>query len=169
MQAQNVVGFRHFRGVADVTESQGHNLDGRPCHSVGNSVMVTGGRTQAAFASQWGRACMMRVTASQELWSRGCRRACVSFWPWPLSALWPPARRKQKRVSSTWTSPFRSNRPIPASTSKIPGRDRRFTPTGPALTPAFRHAGKPAPDFPTLLTLRPDADLRPGAERLLSC
>ena len=161
MNPQDIGRFSGMIGTVDVSESQADNLEGHPCLSCAKSVMVPKGRTQAAFASQWGRVGMTSITTSQEIWSRGCRRACVSFWPWHWLA-WLPLARKKKKKSSMWTSLFRSSRPTPASTSKITGRGCRIAPAGPAA-PAT--AGR----YGLVLAQTPALPLWPLSERGFTC
>lgn len=139
MSAQNMVVFRDIHVEADVTATHSQQLGRAPCKSNFFSAMLNQGCTQAALASQWGQVGMVPSSTPQKKWSRGCKRACVSFWPWPLLASWLLARKKLKKKWSISTSPSRSSRPTPANTSKTCGRARRFS-AGPALT-AFSPAG----------------------------
>lgn len=141
---------------ADVTESQPNNLGRLACLLSRISAIVTGGRTQAAFTSQWGRPCMMPVFTPQELWSRGCKRACVSLWHSPLLA-WLLLAPKKKKKSFTSMRPSRSSRPTPASTSKNFRQGWLVSPAGPdipALGRGLLLAGL-ARNFPTSMDVRP--------------
>jgi hypothetical protein len=107
----------------DVGTPQVGNLVRRLCLSVIRSDMVGSGRRLAAFNSGRGR-----VHAPQERWSRGCRRADVSFWfsQWLLPL--PLAPKKKK----SWLSRSRLSRPTPANTSNLPARARQPRHSGPA-------------------------------------
>ena len=107
----------------DVGTPQVENLVQRLCLSVIRSDMVGAGRNLAAFMSYRGRA-----HAPQERWSRGCRRADVSFWfsQWLLPLLLAPRKKK------SWLSRSRLSRPIPANTSNSPARARQPRHSGPA-------------------------------------
>ena len=115
----------------DVAESQAANLLVRPCQTQRQSARVQTGRTQAAYASQWGQwgGCSLSLTL-QENRSRGCRRAHVSFWFWLQLQLLPLVPKKKCRCPSR--SPRKSW--TPASTSNYPERACRRTPGGPAPT-----------------------------------
>ena len=128
-------------GAIEVSESQANNLDRVACHSVKFSAMIAQGRTQAALTSEWGKVGSLSASAPQENWSRGCRIACVSFWPWPWLVSSPLARKKLNKKSSMSTSRrLPSSRPTPANTSNISGRGRGAFAHGPASA-----ARRPAP------------------------
>jgi len=124
-------------GAIEVSESQADNLDRAACLSAKISVMLLQGRTQAVLTSEWGKVGSLPASAPQENWSRGCKRACVSFWPWPWLVSSPLARKKLNRKLSMSTSlRLPSSRPTPASTSKNTEQGRRAVALGPASTAA---------------------------------
>ena len=114
--------------MADVGTPQVGNLV-RPTYQIGRvSVRVAAGRAKSAFNSEQVPVCRMATEAPQEGWSRGCRRAHVSFWFWLWSRLSPLAPRKKKWPPSR--SPRKSWKP--ASTSNLAERACRHQPGGPA-------------------------------------
>lgn len=123
--------------MADVGTPQVGNLV-RPTYQIGRvSVRVAAGRAKSAFNSEQVPVCRMATEAPQEGWSRGCRRAHVSFWFWLWSRLSPLAPRKKKWPPSR--SPRKSWKP--ASTSNLAERACRRTPGGPAPTLSLLRAG----------------------------
>lgn len=123
--------------LADVGTPQVGNLVW-PTYQIGRvSVRVAAGRAKSAFNSEQVPVCRMATEAPQEGWSRGCRRAHVSFWFWLWSRLSPLAPRKKKWPPSR--SPRKSWKP--ASTSNLAERACRRTPGGPAPTLGLLRAG----------------------------
>ena len=141
MQAQNLVIPTGLDHGADVGTPQVGNLVW-PTYQIGRvSVRVAAGRAKSAFNSEQVPVCRMAAEAPQEGWSRGCRRAHVSFWFWLQSQLLPLVPKKKLLPPSR--SPRKSWKP--ASTSNFPER-------------AFRHlSDRPAP---TLGLLRKGAVCR---------
>lgn len=103
---------------ADVGTPQAANLVRLPCHSETLSDMILAGRTRAALMSYRGQARACVAGAPKKRWSRGCRRADVSFWFWLWLRPWLLAPRRK----SLWLSRSRSSRPKPASTSDRSGQ-----------------------------------------------
>ncbi len=103
---------------ADVGTPQVGNLVWLTYQTGSLSVRVATGRAKSAFNSEQVPDCREGSEAPKERWSRGCRRAHVSFWFWQWFRLSPPAPKKKKLLSS------RSCRksPTPASTSNLPER-----------------------------------------------
>ena len=112
----------------DVGTPQVGNLVRRLCLSAILWDMVGTGRRTAALMSYRGRLHAGAPEAPQERWSRGCRRADVSFWfsLWLLPWLLAPRKKKSLLIRSP------SNRSRPASTSDLPARARQSRLTGPA-------------------------------------
>jgi hypothetical protein len=94
------------------------------------SDKVATGRAKSAFNSEQVPGTREGFEAPQERWSRGCRRAHVSFWFWLQSQLLPLVPKKKKWLPSR--SPRKSWKP--ASTSNFPERACRHAPGGPAPT-----------------------------------
>jgi hypothetical protein len=133
MRAQNPGVSQNKRILADVGVP--HPVtDGRlHCHFRPYSAKVSAGRTQAVYLSQrgtWGN----KPPAFQEYWSRGCRRAHVSFSVFACWPLWQLAHLKKSQLP-TCQSRFPPNRPTRASTSNTTRRadqhclTRHATPT----------------------------------------
>lgn len=114
---------------ADVGTPQAANLVRLPCHSEGLSDMIQAGRMRAAFMSYRGQARACVADAPKKRWSRGCRRADVSFWFWLWLQPWLLAPRKKKSLR---LSRSRSNRNTPANTSDRSGRVAQPRLTAPA-------------------------------------
>lgn len=150
MQAQNLVFPAGHAQWADVGTPQVGNLVW-PTYQTGHvSVSVATGRAKSAFNSEQVPDTLAGSEAPQEGWSRGCRRAHVSFWFWLWSRLSPLAPRKKKWPSSR--SPRKSSRP--ASTSNLAERACRHLPGGPAPTLGLLRAGAVCrPDFPDTVSL----------------
>lgn len=128
MQAQNVVFPAGHAQRADVGTPQVGNLVGPSYQSGTLSDKVGTGRAKSALNSEQVPDTLAGSEAPQEGWSRGCRRAHVSFWFWlrsqllplvPRKKLWPPSRSPRK----SWK---------PASTSNLAERACRHQPGGPA-------------------------------------
>lgn len=117
---------------ADVGTPQVGNLVWLTYQTEGLSVRVASGRAKSAFNSEQVPDCREASEAPQERWSRGCRRAFVSFWFWQQFRLSPLAPKKKKLLSSR--SPRKSS--TPASTSNLPERACLLRQGGPA--PIFR-------------------------------
>ena len=138
-------------GAIEVSESQANNLDQAACLSVKFSAMLTQGRTQAALTSKWGKVGSLPISAPQENWSRGCRIACVSFWPWPWLVSSPLARKKlNKKLSMSTSLRFPSSRPTPANTSKNTEQGRGAYAFGPASMASVLALPPVAAPFPAL-------------------
>lgn len=130
MQTRNVDFPAGHAQLADVGTPQVGNLVW-PTYQTGYvSVRVATGRAKSALNSEQVPVTREGAEAPQEGWSRGCRRAHVSFWFWQWFRLSPLAPRKKKWSSSR--SPRKS--PTPASTSNRLGRAFRHTPDRPAPT-----------------------------------
>jgi hypothetical protein len=114
---------------ADVGTPQVGNLAQPSYQSEEVSDKVASGRAKSAFNSEQVPDCREASEARKERWSRGCRRAHVSFWFWLWFRLSPPAPRKK----SKWSSRLPSSRNTPASTSNLAGRACRQSLGGPAL------------------------------------
>ncbi len=123
--------------LADVGTPQVGNLVWPTYQTEFVSVRVATGRAKSAFNSEQVPVTHEGSEAPQEGWSRGCRRAHVSFWFWLWFRLSPLAPRKKKWPSSR--SPRKSW--TPASTSNVPERACRRTPGGPAPTPGLLRLG----------------------------
>lgn len=122
---------------ADVGTPQVGNLVWPTYQIRSHSDMVVPGRAKSAFNSEQVPDCREATEAPQEGWSRGCRRAHVSFWFWQWFRLSPLAPRKKKWSPSR--SPRKSSRP--ASTSNLAERACRRKPGGPAPTLGLLRAG----------------------------
>lgn len=130
--------------LADVGTPQVGNLVWPSYQTEFVSVSVTTGRAKSAFNSEQVPDASRVSEAPQEGWSRGCRRAHVSFWFWLWFRLSPLAPRKKKWLSSR--SPRKSS--TPASTSNLPERACRHSPGGPAPTfGLLRHCAVRRPLF----------------------
>lgn len=130
MRAQNLVFPASHAQWADVGTPQVGNLVG-PSYQSGNlSGKVATGRAKSAFNSEQVPNTREGFEAPQEGWSRGCRRAHVSFWFWQWFRLSPLAPRSPSRPPSR--SPRKSWKP--ASTSNLAERACRLRPGGPAPT-----------------------------------
>ncbi len=130
MQPQDVVFQTGQNPTPDVGRPQADNLGALTCHSGQVSDIVATGRTQAASMLNRGRARACVSVKPQERWSRGCRRADVSFWSWLWLQRWLPVPRRKKK--SSWSNRSRLNRPIPANTSNRSGRAGQHAPATPA-------------------------------------
>lgn len=128
MRAQNLVFPASHVQWPDVGTPQVGNLVWPSYQSRMLSGKVTAGRAKSAFNSEQVPDSRNGSEAPQERWSRGCRRAHVSFWFWLWSRLSPLAPRSPSRPPSR--SPRKSWKP--ASTSNLAERACRRTPGGPA-------------------------------------
>jgi hypothetical protein len=143
MQARNVVFPAGHALPADVGTPQVGNLV-QPSYQSGSlSDKVAKGRAKSALNSEQVPVDREVPEAPQEGWSRGCRRAHVSFWFWQWFRLSPLAPRKSR---SKLSSRSLSSRNTPASTSNLAGRACQLLLGGPA---------------PTVGLLRCSTDLRP--------
>lgn len=123
--------------MADVGTPQVGNLVW-PTYQIGRvSVRVAAGRAKSALNSEQVPNTREGFEAPQEGWSRGCRRAHVSFWFWLQSQLLPLVPKKKLLPPSR--SPRKSWKP--ASTSNLAERACRRTPGGPAPTLSLLRAG----------------------------
>jgi hypothetical protein len=130
MRTRNVVFPAGLAQLADVGTPQVGNLVGPSYQSGLLSDKVRSGRAKSALNSEQVPGAREGSEAPQERWSRGCRRAHVSFWFWlPLQPL-PLVPKKLSRCPSR--SPRKSW--TPASTSNLAERACRHTPGGPAPT-----------------------------------
>ena len=138
--------------LADVGTPQVGNLVW-PTYQIGRvSVRVAAGRAKSALNSEQVPNTREGFEAPQEGWSRGCRRAHVSFWFWLWFRQSPLAPKKQKLPPSR--SPRKSWKP--ASTSNLAERACRRMPGGPAptATPTPGSAAPTATPTPTATTAR---------------
>jgi hypothetical protein len=133
MQTQNVDFPAGHTQPADVGTPQVGNLVEPSYHSEFLSVMVAAGRAKSAFNSEQVQEAQQGSEAPQERWSRGCRRAYVSFWFWQWFRQSPLAPKKKK----SWLSRLRSKPSTPASTSNLPERAFRYPPDRPAPNPGL--------------------------------
>jgi hypothetical protein len=130
---------------SDVGTSQVENLVHRLCPSCPASDKVGSGRILAAINADRGLVHAGADAAPQERWSRGCRRADVSFW---FSLRLQQCLLAPRKKNRSWLKKSPSNRPIPASTSNLAERARRPPLTGPAPPSACAMAAGPC-TFPT--------------------
>lgn len=130
MRTRNVVFPAGLAQLADVGTPQVGNLVGPSYQSGLLSDKVITGRAKSALNSEQVPVAREGSEAPQERWSRGCRRAHVSFWFWLQSQLLPLVPKKKSRCPSR--SPRKSW--TPASTSNLAERACRRTPGGPAPT-----------------------------------
>jgi hypothetical protein len=114
---------------ADVGTPQVVNLVWPPYQSGILSDMVAAGRAKSAVNSEQVPETREGSEAPLEGWSRGCRRAHVSFWFWQWFRPWLPVPRKKSRLKRL-KSP--SSRPTPASTSNLPARACQLRQSRPA-------------------------------------
>lgn len=132
MQARNLVFLAGHALSADVGTPQVENLV-QPTYQSGIlSDKVATGRAKSALNSEQVPGIREIAEAPLEGWSRGCRRAHVSFWFWLRLQLWllaprRPIRPPSRSARKSWT---------PASTSNLPERACRRQPGGPAPIPA---------------------------------
>ena len=147
--ARNVVFPAGLAQWADVGTPQVGNLVGPSYHSGSLSGKVRTGRAKSAFNSEQVPGTREGFEAPQERWSRGCRRAHVSFWFWLQLQLLPLVPKKKKWLPSR--SPRKSWKP--ASTSNFPERACRHMPGGPAPTLGLlRQSAVCRPETPEILT-----------------
>lgn len=147
MRTRNVVFPAGLAQWADVGTPQVGNLVGPSYQSGTVSDKVRTGRAKSAFNSEQVPVTREGSEAPQERWSRGCRRAHVSFWFWLQSQLLPLVPRKKKLPPSR--SPRKSWKP--ASTSNFPERACRHQPARPAPTLCLLRAGAVCrPVFPDI-------------------
>ena len=137
MQAQNLVIPTGLGQGADVGTPQVGNLVWPSYQSRILSGMVAAGRAKSALNSEQVPNTREGFEAPQEGWSRGCRRAHVSFWFWLQSQLLPLVPKKKLLPPSR--SPRKSWKP--ASTSNLAERACRRMPGGPAPTLGLLRAG----------------------------
>ncbi len=121
------------QGLADVAVPQADNLALPACAFRDFSDKVSAGRTQAAYASQWGQwgGCSLSLTL-QENRSRGCQRARKPSWLCAWSRLSLPVLPSRKKLF-TWMNRFRPSLPSPANTSNPFGRAAWAVMARPAL------------------------------------
>jgi hypothetical protein len=112
----------------DVGTPQAENLVWPSYHSECRSDIVSAGRAKSAVNREQVPGARTGSEALLEEWSRGCRRAYVSFWFWQWSRLSPlaPKRLSRPRTRSPLT------RSTPASTSNLPERARQLRRDRPA-------------------------------------
>lgn len=135
MHPRNVVFPAGHAQNADVGTPQVGNLVQPSYHSEMLSDKVSEGRAKSALNSEQVPDCHLASEAPHEGWSRGCRRAHVSFWFWQWFRLSPLAPRKKSRCPSR--SPRKCRKP--ASTSKHAGRACLPWHGRPAPTPRLLH------------------------------
>lgn len=126
MRAQNKAHCTPECLTADVAPPQLATDASLHCHFSPESAIVRAGRTQAVCLLKRGLRGKIALTF-QEDWSRGCRRAHVSFLVFACWHLLPLAHRKKKK-SYLLKSPSLWSRPIPANTSNILRRASRGNP-----------------------------------------
>jgi hypothetical protein len=117
-RARNVVFHAGHALPADVGTPQVGNLVQPTYHSGRLSDNVATGRAKSALNSEQVPVNLEVSEAPQERWSRGCRRAHVSFWFWLRLQLWLLVPKKKSRCPSR--SPRKSW--TPASTSNLAER-----------------------------------------------
>ncbi len=150
MQAQNRAYPAGHAQRADVGTPQVGNLVGPTYQIRSLSGKVASGRAKSALNSEQVPGTREGSEAPQEGWSRGCRRAHVSFWFWLQSQLLPLVPKKKSRCPSR--SPRKSW--TPASTSNLAERACRHLPGGPAPTLGLPRSGAVCrPDFPDTVSL----------------
>lgn len=137
MPTPNVVFPAGLAPWADVGTPQVGNLVGLSYQSGMLSDKVYAGRAKSALNSEQVPGTREGSEAPQERWSRGCRRAFVSFWFWQWFRLSPLAPRRKLLHPSR--SPRKSWKP--ASTSNLAERACRHTPGGPAPTHSLLREG----------------------------
>lgn len=130
MWTQNLVFPASHAQWADVGTPQVGNLVWPSYQSRILSGMVAAGRAKSALNSEQVPDAREGSEALKEGWSRGCRRAHVSFWFWLQSQLLPLVPKKKLLPPSR--SPRKSWKP--ASTSNFPERAFRHQPDRPAPT-----------------------------------
>ena len=120
MRVKHQARLPNRRVLAYVAGSQRSIIGSLDCSFGKFSAMVLAGRTQATYFLK--RRLSGAIPANvQEYWSRGCRRAHVSYLVFACWRLLPLAQRK-KKPSPLWKSRLRPNRPTRASTSDLIGR-----------------------------------------------
>ena len=120
MRAKYQASSSDRRVLADVAGRQRSIAGSLDCYFGKFSAMVSAGRTQAAYFLKRRLPGAMPANV-QKCWSRGCRRAHVSYLVFACWRLLPPAQRK-KNLSPLWKSRLRPSRPTRASTSDLIGR-----------------------------------------------
>ena len=133
MWTQNLVFPASHAQWADVGTPQVGNLVWPSYQSRILSGMVAAGRAKSALNSEQVPDAREGSEALKEGWSRGCRRAHVSFWFWLWSRRSPLAPKKKKLPPSR--SPRKSWKP--ASTSNLAERACLLRQGGPAPTPGL--------------------------------
>lgn len=133
--------------LADVGTPQVGNLVWPAYQTESASVNMSTGRANSACNSEQVPDPCKDSEAPKEGWSRGCRRAHVSFWFWQWFRLSPLAPRRKKLSSirsprKSWT---------PASTSDLPERACRLWQGGPApIFGLLRQGAVDRPIFPDI-------------------
>jgi hypothetical protein len=117
MPAQNLAGLPVRRVFADVAGSQPTTDGSLDCYIGNFSAMLYEGRTQATYFLKRGLSGAM-PSAVQEYWSRGCRKAQLSYLVFVCWRLLPPAQRK-KRPSFQQPSRLRPSLPTLANISDL--------------------------------------------------
>ncbi len=130
MRARGPVFLTGQRLARDVGTPQVRNLVPSRCPWFPGSGKLSTGRIVVAVNAERGLAHAGADKAPQERWSRGCRRADVSFWSSLWLLPWLLAPRKKKKSWSLIRS--RLSRPKPANTSDLSARARQSRLTGPA-------------------------------------
>ena len=117
MRAKYQASLPDRRVLADVAGPHRSNRGRLDCYFGKFSAMILRGRTQAAYFLK--RRLLGAMPANvQEYWSRGCRRAHVSYLVFACWRLLPLAQRK-KKPSPLWKSRLRPNQPTRANTSEL--------------------------------------------------
>ena len=126
MRFRNAADCQDKRVPADVAVPQVASDRRLHCQFLAIWAKVRAGRTQAVYFLQrrlWGNT----TPAVQEYWSRGCRRAHVSFSVFACWPLWLHAPRKKSPLL-LWKSRYQPSLPTQASTSDLGWRAGRDTP-----------------------------------------
>jgi hypothetical protein len=152
LQSRNVVFHAGHALPADVGTPQVGNLVQPTYHSGRLSDNVATGRAKSALNSEQVPVNLEVSEAPQERWSRGCRRAHVSFWFLLRLQLWLLAPKKKNRRPSR--SPRKSW--TPASTSNLAERACLPWQGGPAPIPGT------APGPVRHLSIKIDSFVRPS-------
>lgn len=117
MQARYLAGLPVRRVFADVAGSQRTSGGSLECYVGFFSAMVLTGRTQAAYFLKRGLSGAL-PPAVQEYWSRGCRKAQLSYLVFACWRLLPPVPKK-KKPSYLWQNRSRLSLPTLANISDL--------------------------------------------------
>lgn len=133
MEAQHVARFSAAAVSADVVVPQQGELRGASYQSGGNRAMILEGGPMFAGSDNPGARGFGQRDISQKNWSRGCQRACVSFFrsaPW---SIWLAVPAPKPTKLSLWSRQSRSSTANTATDFAL-GVGRIFS------VPAFRAA-----------------------------